>query len=477
MRKERDEEEQKRKATPFKIIGDRLYESVIFHGKPMFLLYDIDKTFSLIKELTYEDEILVPVEQSVIPYNLPILDDEYLKTIQQKDYRIHVDEIWNLIYNQVDTYSDLELRYKSIVTATIMETYQQHKYYSTGYLFFQGDFGSGKSQVISLSGKLSYRTMNTAASNAANTYRFIGYDSEMEAQQTICEDEIDYLKLTDDLEQKFRLYRTGYKRGTRVARMDDAGTSNAIQRYYMTFCVKFFAGRYLPKDEAFKSRCIEIPMVEGFPEIDEFTVEDSVKFSKIVMRATVWRMQTYFDSLPAITNQLRGRTKEIWKSKILAVVGTTTEAKVPLQKECEDDVDITPEQYLTNLATDDVEKKFAEKHNRLEVYILQNVYDLCNHMDWFNITFKNIWMRTLKDMGVNSYEIEDTDIQSIDVPILSFSVSKKRVSGILYHMLRGTISTVTNKSTGIGERTWTFEKEVIERLARGYKITPRQIEI
>ena len=77
------------------------------------------------------------------------------------------------------------------------------------------------------------------------------------------------------------------------------------------------------------------------------------------MKATVWRMQTYFDSLPAITNQLRGRTKEIWKSKILAVAGTTTEAKVPLQKECEDDVDITPEQYLTNLATDDVEKKFA----------------------------------------------------------------------------------------------------------------------
>ena len=82
----------------------------------------------------------------------------------------------------------------------------------------------------------------------------------------------------------------------------------------------------------------------------------------------------------------------------------------------------------------------------------------------------------MKYLGVNSYEIEDTEIQSIDVPMLSASVSKKQVSKILNYMLRGTISTVTNKTTSIPERTWTFDKEVIERLARGYNIKPRQIE-
>ena len=480
MRKyKNDDEEQKAKYIPFKVVGDNLYESVSYHNRTIFLNYNFaDKTFTLIRDgIEVEGEKYIPVDQSVIPYNLPILDDETWKLIQQKDYRVNIDDIWNSIYEQVDMYLDTEVKYKALIVASIMESYQQHKSYTVGYLFVKGDFGSGKTIVIILASKLSYRAMNSSGAHAANVYRFIGYNIENEAQQTLCEDEMNYFKMTPELEDKFAIYRIGYKRGATVPREEGAGTPDAIQRFYRAFCMKWFAAYIPPRDKAFNSRCIEISMVEGFPEVDEFTLEDDIKFAKIVMKATIWRMQTYIEPQPKVTTQLRGRMKEIWKPKILAVAGTTTAAKVPVEKTCEEDDDFTPEQFITHLAIEDIEKKYSEKHNRLEVYVLQAVYDLSLAMDWFNISFKNIWMTTMKYLGVNSYEIEDTEIQSIDVPMLSASVSKKQVSKILNYMLRGTISTVTNKTTSIPERTWTFDKEVIERLARGYNIKPRQIEI
>jgi len=477
---EDEEDKVKVKYTPFKVIGDRIYESIVFHSKPKFLYYDNnDKTFTMQNEIIVNngtnDEKLVPSDQSTIPYNLPILDDEQWKLLQQKDYTMPVDEVWSSIYEQVDTYLDLEVKYKSIITTSIMESYQQHKSYTVGYLFILGDFGSGKTIVIILASKLSYRAMNSSGAHAANVYRFIGYNVENEAQQTLCEDEMNYSKMTPELEDKFAIYRIGYKRGSTVPREEGAGTPEAVQRFYRAFCMKWFAGYIPPRDFAFNSRCIKIQMAEGFPEIDEFCIEDDIKFAKIVMKATIWRMQTYFTPSAKVTSQLRGRMKEIWKPKILAVTGTT--CKVPLPKTCEEDEEYTPEVYITKLAIEDVEAKFLEKHNRLEVYVLQNVFDLCVFHDWFTISFKNIWMRTMKDLGINSYDIQDTDIQSIDVPALSMPVSKQKVSKILNYRLRGQISTVTNKSSGIPERTWTFDKEVIERLARGYNIKARKIEI
>ncbi len=456
----------------FKAVGDRLYEAISFNNKSTFLCYDNnDKKFTLEPEIEIAGEKLLPIEESNSPVNLPLLDNETWKELQAGDVPT-VDDVWDMIYAQLEAYTDLEVEYKAVITATIMESYQQHKNYSTGYMLVTGDFGSGKSVVIILASKLSYRAMNCSGANAANVYRYIGYDKENEAQKTICEDENDYTKLTPELEDKFKIYRVGYKRGNTVPRIDDAGTSNSIQRFYRTFCVKFFAGVTKSKDHAFNSRCVEIKMVMGDPEIDEFTVEDDAKFAKINLKCIAWRMKTYFDPLPDIATELKGRMKEIWKPKIVAVHGA--KVIVPVDGLGENDEPFTPETLMTYLALKDVKTKFDEKQSRLEVYVMRTVYELSNELDWHGILFKLIWMRLMKNLGVSDPDVTDASVRSIDVPLLGVEVSKKQVSRTLNFILRGKNTTARDKTTNVTETFWTFERKTIERIARGYNLEPKK---
>lgn len=453
-----EEEKLKKCYVGFKVVGKYIYEVVKYRGAPIFLCYDAEhKEFSLLESIEVCHENLVPVEQSMIPYDLPVLDEHTLKQLKDGEYKITTDEIFSLIYDQYDAFLDLEDDYKALMTASTMETYQQHKNATVGYVFVEGVFGSGKSQVGVLAGKLSYRAMICAGAHAANVYRFVGYDVENEGQQTLIEDETNYQNLTPELEDKFRMYRVGYKRGMVIPREEGAGGKDAIQRYYRTFCMKFFIGYNRPNDNAFNSRCSTVPMVEGDPMIDEIIPSrDDPKFSAIKLKAMIWRMMTYFDPLPDTSFGLKGRMKEIWKPKILAVFGTKFES------------------WITHLAMKDVKVKFEEKHSQLEVYVLQSVLDFGTLLFWRSIPFKRIWLRTMRDMGVAGMEVERSDCYSIDVPLLNRVVSKKEMGQLLNNVLRGKYSLETDKSTNQPERVWTFEKDVIERLAKGYQLQPRK---
>lgn len=70
--------------------------------------------------------------------------------------------------------------------------------------------------------------------------------------------------------------------------------------FFEIFSCKCFAGTWLPKDRAFRDRCIKIPMVEGQPEKDEIKDEDIERFGRLRLKLLAWRMMTYFEPLPEI---------------------------------------------------------------------------------------------------------------------------------------------------------------------------------
>ena len=63
------------------------------------------------------------------------------------------------------------------------------------------------------------------------------------------------------------------------------------------------------------------------------------------------------------------------------------------------------------------------------------------------------------------------------MPLLNRVVSKKEVGGILCETFRGKYSLgYADKDAKQPERVWTFKKDVIEKLAKGYELKAREIK-
>jgi len=444
-------------------IGDTIYEEVNFmHTAPMFLIKSKDSpNFRLDDRIETDDAIYVPELQPNLPFTLPLLDKETWLQLAEGKLIVKVQEVYDLIYDKYDVFLDLEGKYKVILTGGSMESYQQHKNNTVGYIFITGMPGSGKSRVLDVASRVCYHPMYCAEANAANVYRFLGFDKENEAQQTIIEDELNFSKKMDDEESaKYKIYRAGYRRGITVPRIENAGSSEAVQRFYRAFDFKMFAGYTMhPKDKAFNRRNTETPIVEGDPMRDELTLEDEPIFDEVRIKALIWRMQTYFDKNPDIDlPQLKGCTKEIWKPRILAVMGTDAE------------------EVMKNLALENIKEKFEEKHEQLERYVVQVVLDLGCEFDWFPIPFPLIWNFLMKDFGTSA-EASVEDCQSVDVQQLSQAVSKNAVGRILNSSLHGKykVGKIGKDADDKACRVWKFEQSHIERLAKSYQLSRREL--
>ena len=371
-------------------------------------------------------------------------------------------ELFAQIYEQVDLYLDLAPEYKALICAQILETYIQFKLHSVGYIFISGIKEAGKSRVCELIYYMGYRPMLSLNNNSADVYNYIGNEEENEGQVTIIEDEVDWKKLTPDLRDKMKIYRSGYRKGATVPRILEASSANRRMLFFRTYCSKVFGGYGFPYDDAFKSRCIEVPMIKGEPVKDEIEEEDKQVFDEIKLNLLIWRMATYFDDLPEREfGWLKGRMKEIWKCKILAVADTKAE------------------EIIAQLSQKDLKEKFEESRNTLEAFVLQVIIDLCEEWKWRNVPFKTIWALLMKDLNISYVEAFREETYKVSSNILNREVSKNAVGRILSSFLHGKPSVEKlplDSDVPKTERVWQFKKETIQRIAKSYKITARDLK-
>ena len=444
-----DKQEKRKLVVSFLRQGSKIAEAIQYGLKPQFLCFQVDKGFSLEPFVEGFSEIYYPIGlKGQIPYSPYIITPELLERIISPNFRPNFPSLYKRVYDEFDTFLDIESHYKQLETAFTFETYQQHKFNSIGYLYHLGPQDCGKSRALEVQNELAYRPLYGLEMPVANIFNYIG--TREEGLCTILEDEAQSL---NNLKKRTKLaiYRGGYRKGANCPRIIEGGSKDRNQKFYKTFCSKAFSGYYFPKNNAFKSRCIPVPFVAGDPKKDEILDEDRKRMASLKVELLVWRMTNYFEQLPNLELSLKGRVKEVWKCKILSVIGTPAET--------------------TMLAMAEAFQKQKSKnlHDSLEAHVIKTVIYLAQYYDWLEIRFTELWHCLLRALEVEF--VDDYAKNSVEVTLLGYAISKKRVGGILGSILHGE----QNLRRGLG-RTWKFDRERLVKLAQKFAITAEEVK-
>jgi len=422
-----------------------LYESVIISGEPCFLIFD-GKSFRATTNPLIDNNIhIYPLtEKEMYPYKpYTISNIEKMNNTNPSK-----QDLFKLIKNEYDTFLDLEDEYKVLETEQTLETYMQNKLNSIAYLMHIGDKASGKTRACELHSFLDYRPLFGINISKANIYRYIGH--EQEGHCTIIEDEIEKLN-TDKDADKLAIYRAGYRKYAKVPIITDDKARQ--QRFYNTFCSKIFAGRYAPKDSAFNDRCIEIPMIHGNPKKDEIEDEDILRFDYEKMLLLNYRMRNFFTQIQNsdINNfNLKGREKELWKSKFEVILSFNINEY---------------SEVIKQMAEKHRKEQLEERRNSLDAFLAKSVawnYKNCNGKE---IPSFSIWNILCEQLEV------DSDKASFETDIIGFKVTR-RLIGLKLRTIFGAENHLRAKPVG---RTWSFKEDRIQRILRKFEISEQEI--
>jgi len=156
------------------VIGNIPYESVFYNSEPAFLLLQNER-FSIVSKISAGIELL-PLKKEMFPYRPYSLDDEKLAFLNS--WKLNVQELYDEIYREYDTFLDVDPKFKALNSIQTMESYQQSKLMTTSYLYHHGDNGSGKTRVLDLHNGLDYRPLFSSSLPAADVYTYLGYHEE-----------------------------------------------------------------------------------------------------------------------------------------------------------------------------------------------------------------------------------------------------------------------------------------------------------
>jgi len=427
-------------------VANSVFESIIDGVFPSFLRYSVAKDeWEIEKEYDLGDETLLPLGLGTYPYPSYYLNTAIFDALKRRAYRSTLNDLYHEILEEFNTFIDAPSQYKALGASFILETYLQHKFDAMSYPFLLGDIDSGKSRFLELIKNLAYRPMMTAYLNEANVYNFIG-DRE-EGNCTILEDEAHLLSREKNID-KLGIYRSGYRRGSVVPRILDASSSERKQKFYKVYCSKAFAGYYLPNDEAFKTRCIPIYMVWGQPSKDKFEDEDRDRFRSLRFKLFIYRMIHYFDPPPKVELGMSGRLREVWESKVQAVVGTDGE------------------EIMRNMAENYRNMKMEERNQSLEAYITRTLLILAEQYPT-QISFSTIYNSLLKILG----ETEHIGETSYNSDFLGRKISRRGVGLKLGSIFNGRKEQIFGKG-----RVWTFDTRVLNKLRTKYAVDDKELQ-
>lgn len=292
---------------PCGTIGNSVYESIFYEGKPAILVYEKEEGFRVFPSLETATNVLQPLpeeSQPYKPYRFTAADIEKANKLPSNC----LERLYKTTYDEFDAFCDIEEEHKVLETTYCLLTYVQQKTTSTPYIYHHGEPGSGKTRFLDLHYRMGYRPLFSPDLPAADIYSYIG-DRE-EGTGTIIEDEAISLR---EQANKMKIYRSGYRKGATTPRIEFGASGSRRMKFYKTFCCKLFAGYDIPQDQAFAERCIFVQVIQGKPKRDEIDTDDERRFAKIRNHLLLWRMMTYFEPLPKIETTLSGRLKELWK--------------------------------------------------------------------------------------------------------------------------------------------------------------------
>lgn len=349
-------------------------------------------------------------------------------------------ELIDQIHNEVDMFVDAEPEVKALLTSIILLSYVQEKFEALPYTYLVGDNESGKSHTLNLLTWLCYRPFAGVSHTAADLYSYLEDDG---LPLTIIEDEFQGSEKDND---KMKIYKSGYKRGVKIARVTTYEGGRRID-YYNSYGLKIMAGEHLVENKGLLQRCIVVELMEGYPMKDHYEADDYERFRALRNTLLKWRMHVLAgeEDLPKPGTELRGRSRELYLPILTILHGHRFY-----------DIVYTWVKQLE-------EKTMVEKKLSLEGLLTEAVYRVLigGHEE---VGLDEIWF-TLRDVAGGEILPNKTDIMVISH---IGEVSKKLVGRRLRELF-GASRRYTKKD---GKRVvyYLFNREKVEKMTRKYRV-------
>jgi hypothetical protein len=364
---------------------------------PKLLVYGPDG-FAVVENYRVGNDVITARPPRSYPYKPYVVESLEAKTRP---------ELIDLIHREVERFIDAEPEEKATFTAFILLSYVQDFFDALPYLYLVGDNESGKSHLLNLMAELCYRPLAGVSHTAADLYSYLEDDG---LPLTIIEDEF---QGSEKDTEKMKIYKSGYKKGARVARVVTYEGGRRVD-YFHSFGLKMMAAEKLIENRGLMQRCIVVEMVEGYPEKDYYDAEDYSRFARLRSELLKWRMRVLagHESLPKVeADWLRGRDRELYLPLLTVLHGS------PIYHALE--------KFLRRRA----EEKQKEREGSLEAAICRAVATLLSDGSG-EIDFAELWIEVRNEVG----GMEESDKSGVVRSMWSEThghISKRDVSAIL----------------------------------------------
>ncbi len=425
-------------------IDGRYVESILFEGRPAFLVRRMDSSKISVEYLFFQgNKVFRPLEKNecgYMPYEFTREEIEYLNSMV-----ITLGEIIQDVFTNVKKYVAAHIRDQVLIAGDIILTYCQEWIDTVHFPFFVGETESGKTTVLFFNAAVGYRCLVSTSMSHANIYNFLGTDEE--GVGTICEDEAQEIGFD---KEKMKIYKGAYKRGSRVPRVITT-SRNKEQVYYYSFGCKWFAGERAPSDKAFRERAVIVHMLGGTPQqsLKRATEEEKKQLGNLRNKMLFWKMQNIEKGFEKIDSGLTNRDQEMWEDFLSLFHGTDIEAEA---KE-------TANYYLRQ-RSDTISESLESAIFR----ILKPEFDKNLELDWDLIWYKAthgdelpgvLDERTHKTFYPDEFDIRLTMNVLADIVRYKFKTTKK----IRYEIVDGKRKKITS---------YVIDKETVDILSKKY---------
>lgn len=428
---------------------DYFFESVLVDSKPKFLAYDKStKQISIHESIENDDNVIIPLKEFQCGYRPYDFSQNEINNLLSKI--ITKEELLDAIRTLVNKYIIADELAKYLIQIDIMLSYCQEWITTLHFPYSVGDTESGKSTILHLASWICYRCHLGEDIPMADIYNFLGKDEE--ACGTIAEDEAQGL---DPRDEKMRMYKNSYSKGSTKARILGADTSGKQQVFYKTFCPKWFAGEKISNDKGFIERLAVIHMISGVPEsnIKRPSKEEIKELNNLRNKLLVWKLQNIETKFPQIDSGFKNRDAELWDD-FLSVTHDTKYFKNAKQ---------VAESYVTQ-RQDGIRNSFEATLFKIILTCLDNDLEVKALTLWDKITNNNSELSgTLDEKTTKTFYPDEFGVK----------LTLNSLSRILEHTFHSKkkIRNIKNDTKWNKVTSYSFTKEIIDAFVYKYGIT------
>jgi hypothetical protein len=238
--------------------AERVISSVLPDGRVVELLYDASTSRTKLavwdgNEVTTVSRLELPGGSSLVPFsakNNLLHHDVVLFPSEAVDYGTHGDLI-AAILEYLHQYVDLTPSFERLAAHYALFTWVHDAFNELPYLRLKGDFGTGKTRVLTTLGSICYKPM---FASGASTVSPIFHMLDL-FRGTLLIDEADF-RFSDERAQITKILNNGNARGFPVLRTESPNGREFNPRAFQVFGPKIVAMRANFDDHALESRFI-----------------------------------------------------------------------------------------------------------------------------------------------------------------------------------------------------------------------------